>query len=94
MNSNFVWLNWHYNPVLVWPRLHEKVASMKMLFSNGSDSGKTKGVKPRRSELKSTSHHKRRALTGFYLVTTYKENHQKIPVLLRPKGAEQSCFNA
>lgn len=77
MNSNFVWLNWHYNPVLVWPRLHEKVASMKMLFSNGSDSGKTKGVKPRRSELKSTSHHKRRALTGFYLVTTYKENHQK-----------------
>ena len=36
---------------------------------------------------------KRRALTGFYLVTTYKEDHQKIPVLFRPFGPEQSCFN-
>lgn len=44
MNSNFVWLNWHHNPVLVWPRLLEKMASMMMLFSNGSDSSKTKGV--------------------------------------------------
>ncbi len=44
MNSNFVWLNWHHNPVLVWPRLHEKMVSMIMLFSNGSDYGGAKGV--------------------------------------------------
>ena len=37
-------IDWHHNPVLVWPRLLEKMASMIMLFSNGSDFGKTKGV--------------------------------------------------
>lgn len=44
MNSNLVWWNRHHNLELVLHRLHVKMASMIMLFSNGSGSGRTKGV--------------------------------------------------
>lgn len=32
MNSNFVWLNWHHNPVLVWPRLLENGVNDNVIF--------------------------------------------------------------
>lgn len=37
-------VDWHHNLELVLHRLHVKMASMIMLFSNGSGSGRTKGV--------------------------------------------------
>ncbi len=44
--------------------------------------------RPRRSEFKSTSHRKRRALTRDTLVTTHKSNLQKTPVQRRTEATK------